>query len=196
MKKIFLGVVLAVTSLTAAAQVQTGLRYGVTLSGSMSKYSGVDGAKNIFGYGGGLLLEYNFTPSVYLGTGLQAALRGSKISSISVAGQRVNIDGDLKSSNLILPVNIGGRINVSNQVSVFGQAGPYVSYAVKKAGITIVGADDINSESFDWGVNGKVGLELFNEIQIYGGYELGLKKVWGDSSKNRSIVFGLSYFFK
>lgn len=184
--------ILAVLTITASAQIDKGMRYGITLTGSMSKYSEIPSAKNTFGYGGGLILEYNFTPNVYSGIGLQFGLRGSKLDVIDVSGQSVNLDGSLKSYNFAIPVNIGGRINVSDNVAFFGQVGPYVSFAVKKAELQVLGYGYIKGENFDWGINGKVGIE-FNQIQVFGGYEYGLKEVWTGGAKNRSIVFGIAY---
>ena len=87
MKKLILMAVMAVLALTASAQVEKGTRYGLTFTGSMSKYSELPDAKNTFGYGGGLILEYNFTPNVYLGSGLEFGLRGAKVQALDVANQ-------------------------------------------------------------------------------------------------------------
>lgn len=194
MKKFILMTVMAIVAMTASAQIEKGFRYGITFTGSMSKYSEIPNAKNTFGYGGGLIAEYNFTPNVYLGTGLQFGLRGTKLKSLEVAGQKLSVDGSLKSYNIVLPINVGGRINVSDNLSIYGQVGPYVSFAAKKAEMQILGYGTITGEAFDWGLNAKVGVE-FKQIQIFGGYELGMKEVWPNDAKNRSIIFGLAYMF-
>lgn len=194
MKKFILMAVMAVLTLTASAQVAKGMRYGPTFTGSMSKYSDLPDAENTFGYGAGLILEYNFTPNVYLGSGLQFGLRGTKVKALDVANQSVTLDGSLKSYNLVIPVNIGGRVNLSDHVALFGQVGPYASFAVKKAELQILGYGTIKGENFDWGFNGKIGVE-FCQIQVFGGYELGMKEVWPGDAKNRSIVFGVGYMF-
>ncbi len=192
MKKFIIMVVMAVFTLSASAQVENGLRYFTMLSGSLSKYSEIPNAENTFGYGGGLSLEYNFTPNVFLGSGLEFGLRGSKLKNINFKGQSLAIDGSLKSYNLVIPVNVGGRVYLSDNVSLFGQLGPYFSFALKKAKMQILGYGDLYGESFDWGLNGKVGVEL-GEFQVFGGYELGMKEVWPGDAKNRSVVFGVSY---
>ena len=194
MKKFILMAVMAVFTLTASAQVGKGVRYGLTFTGTMSKYSELHDTKNTFGYGGGLILEYNFTPNVYLGSGLQFGLRGSKVKAIDVASQSVTLDGSLRSYNLVLPVNIGGRVNLSDNVALFGQVGPYASFALKKAEIQILGYGTIEGEKFDWGINGKVGVEI-SQFQVFGGYELGMKEVWPSDAKNRTIVLGVGYIF-
>lgn len=186
--------IVAFITITASAQVEKGFRYGLAFTGSMSKYSELPDAQNVFGYGGGLIVEYNFTPNVYLETGLQFDLRGTKVETLEVAGQSLFVDGNLKSYNMIVPIDIGGRVNVSNNISIFGQVGPYVSFAVKKAKLQILGYGDIEGENFDWGFNGKVGVE-FSQFQVFGGYELGMKEVWPGDAKNRSIVFGIRYMF-
>lgn len=194
MKKLILMAVMAVLTLAASAQVEKGMRYGVTFTGSMSKYSELPDAGSMFGYGGGMALEYNFTPNVYIGTGLQFGLRGTKLKYYNVAGQSVPLDGALKSYNLFIPLHVGGRVNLSDNVSLFAQVGPYASFAAKKADMLILGYGTIEGENFDWGFDGKLGIELFH-FQVFGGYEFGMKEVWPGSAKNRSIVFGVGYMF-
>lgn len=190
MKKLIVMAVMAVLTLTASAQVEKGFRFGISFNGAMSKYSELPHAENTFCYGGGAVLEYNFTPNVYIGSGLQFGLRGSKVKTIKVNNQSLSVDGDLRSYNLIIPLNLGGRVNLSDNVSLFAQAGPYASYAFKKAELQIIGLGTEIGENFDWGFNGKVGIE-FRQFQIFGGYELGMKEVWPGDAKNRSIVFGI-----
>jgi opacity protein-like surface antigen len=196
MKKFFMMAVMTVLTMTASAQVEKGMRYGITFTGTMSKYSELPDAGNTFGYGGGFILEYNFTPNVYLGSEVQFGLRGSKAKKLEFGGQPVIPDGSLKSYNLIIPVNIGGRVNLSDNVALFGQVGPYASFAIKKAELQLLDISTIKGESFDWGFNGKIGVE-FSQIQLFGGYELGMKEVWiwPENSKNRSFVFGVGYTF-
>lgn len=194
MKKIILMFVVGFMAIGASAQIERGLRHGIVFAGSMSKYSGIPDTKNIFGYGVGYSLEYNFNPNLYLGTGLEIGLRGTKLETYKVLGQNLKVDVSLKSFNLALPVNLGGRFNISDNFSIFGQVGPYVSFAAKKAEMQILGYGNIKGESFDWGFNAKAGLEIY-QIKIFGGYELGMKEVWPDEAKNRSIVFGLGYMF-
>ena len=89
MKKFFMMAVMAVFTMTASAQIEKGMRYGITFTGTMSKYSEIPEADNIFGYGGGLILEYNFTPNVYLGSEVQFGVRGSKAKKLEFGGQSV-----------------------------------------------------------------------------------------------------------
>jgi opacity protein-like surface antigen len=191
MKKLLMMMAMAILTMTATAQEdseKTGFRYGGVLTGAMSSYSGdFQGIKQdmTFCYGGGLVAEYHFTPNVFLGTGLEFGLRGTKME---YAGGSTNV----KSRNLIVPVNIGGRVNVSDKLAIYAQVGPYVSYAVKKPELQIIYSGTVKGEAFDWGFDGKVGVEIFRIFRVFGGYELGMKKVFADS-KNRSIIFGVAY---
>lgn len=200
MRKIFLLAVMAICTITASAQVEKGLRSGMTLTGSISNYSGIDGASNSLGFGGGYIVEYNLNKNLYIGSGLQFGLRGAKMKSFEYMGQKValNKESDVRSYNIILPVNIGGRVSVADNTHIFAQAGPYVSYAAKTGGIEVAllggRKDNVKCEAFDYGINAKAGVE-FNNIQIYGGYELGMAEVWKKDGKNRSIVFGAAYMF-
>lgn len=182
--------VMAFFALTVSAQTETGLRSGIEFNGSLSTYSDLSTAENTFGFGLGYVLEYGFTPNLYLGTGLDFVLRGTKLSSWS----SYTLDGALKSYNVLLPVNIGGRFNVSDNVSIFGQVGPYVSFAIVPAKVE-VGSNQFKGERFDWGFNGKLGVDICHQYRVFGGYELGMKKLWFDEGKNRSIVFGVAYMF-
>ena len=154
MKKFFMMAVMTVLTITASAQVEKGMRYGITFTGTMSKYSELPNTENTFGYGGGFILEYNFTPNVYLGSGLEFGLRGTKAKKLEFGGQPVIPDGSLKSYNLIIPVNIGGRVNLSDNVALFGQVGPYASFAIKKAELQLLDISTLKGESFDWGFIG------------------------------------------
>lgn len=191
---------MAITAITASAQIEKGLRTGVTFNGSISTYSGIDGASNSIGFGAGYIVEYNLNKNIYIGSGLQFGLRGAKMKSFEYKGQKVDLnkEGDVRSYNLILPVNIGGRVSVADNAHIFAQAGPYVSYAAKTGGIDVAllggRTDKVKCEAFDYGINAKAGVE-FNNIQIYGGYEYGMAEVWKKDGKNRSIVFGAAYMF-
>lgn len=55
MKKFFMMAVMTVLTMTASAQVEKGMRYGITFTGTMSKYSELPDAGNTFGYGGGFI---------------------------------------------------------------------------------------------------------------------------------------------
>lgn len=194
MKKTIMMAIVATLSLTASAQIEKGMRYGIVFTGAMSKYSSLSDAGNVFGYGGGIVADYNFNKSVFLGTGLEFDLRGSGIETVQIPGQTLYVDGSLKSYNIVIPVNLGGRYNFSRTSSIYAQVGPYFSCAVVPAKLQILGYGDIKGERFDWGFNGKLGVE-FSRFQIYGGYELGMRSIWGDDSKNRSITFGAAYMF-
>ena len=71
-----------------------------------------------------------------------------------------------------------------------------LSFAIKKAELQLLDISTIKGENFDWGFNGKIGVE-FSQIQLFCGYELGMKEVWiwPENAKNRSIVFGVGYIF-
>lgn len=70
MKKTIMMAIVATLSLTASAQIEKGMRYGIVFTGAMSKYSSLSDAGNVFGYGGGIVADYNFNKNVFLGTGL------------------------------------------------------------------------------------------------------------------------------
>ena len=190
MKKIIFVAVMTIFALTVSAQTETGLRSGIEFNGSLSTYSDLSTAEKTFGFGAGYVLEYGFTPNLYLGSGLDFVQRGTKIDSWN----SYLCSGALRSYNVLLPVNIGGRFNVSDNVSIFGQVGPYASFAIIPAKLE-VGSRQFKGERFDWGFNGKLGVDICHQYRVFGGYELGMNKLWSDEGKNRSIVFGVAYMF-
>lgn len=188
MKKFFLMAILAIVSLTASAQIDRGSRWGMTLPMGLSSYSEVSGSGNVFAMGIEVVYEYNFTKYFYISTGIGSAFRGSKIDHYF--GR--NVDGDLRSINLTLPVNIGGRCFVSDKAAIYGQVGAYGSLMASPASIDL-GAYEAKGKDSDWGLAGRIGIEM-SKIQIFGGYECGMQKVWEDS-KNNTIIFGIGYMF-
>ena len=62
MKKFFMMAVMAVFTMTASAQIEKGMRYGITFTGTMSTYSEIPEADNIFA--GWRLLEIGVTALV------------------------------------------------------------------------------------------------------------------------------------
>lgn len=195
MRKFFLLAVMAVCAITASAQIEKGLRMGMTVNGLSSTYSDVTGASSGVGFGAGYAVEYNFNENLYLGTGIQYDFRGAKFKSVEYMGQQLPLveETNVASQHIMVPVNIGGRVALADNTYIFGQAGPYASLATKK-GYIAVGAKELKSESFDWGFNAKAGIE-FSKFQIYGGYEYGMAEIWKKDGKNRSIVFGAAYMF-
>lgn len=186
MKKILLLAAMVVSTLAASAQVEQGFRFGINGGATFNTMSGINETKNLTGFRAGLVGEYNFSENFYLGTGLEYVGKGVKSDLI---------DGDLKFGYLQIPLNIGGRVSVSDNTYLFGQVGPYASYAVTKSDIDFYDGNYVKSNDFDWGFNAKVGVEL-SKFQIFAGYDFGMNETFKEcDTKNRTISVGVGYMF-
>lgn len=191
MKKALLLLALTVATFTATAQIESGLRSGFTLSGSFNSMSKIPDAKSSIGWRVGYALEYNLSEHFYVGSGIVQTVKGlGKMEGLSVG---------IKYYYLQVPLNIGGRVALNRQDTyLFGQAGPYVSYAVSTSKYDIFGYGRIAGEKFDWGFGAKAGVE-FGDLQVHIGYDLGMANVWkyalDENVKHRSFFIGLTSFF-
>ena len=190
MKKLLLTFALLVVAMTGTAQIESGVRSGFSISGSVNSMTNLDADKMMFGYRLGYTFDYNFSELFYLGTGLEQTLKGTAFDDGSTP---------LRYFNLQLPVNVGGRLPLGKKNTyLFAQAGPYVSYAFFTTKYNIFGYGEIEGERFDWGLGVKAGVE-FKYIQIHLGYDFGLAKVWkyahDDNVRNNSFYFGMSFMF-
>ncbi len=197
MKKLFLLAVLAVMAVSASAQVEKGFRYGVTGGISMSNVTGddVDGSSMI-GYQVGVIADYNFNEKLFVGTGLGLVNKGTK----DMFGGAV--EGDFKGTYLSLPIHIGYRFNVSDNMLLNVSAGPEIAYGLFGSDIEWNdGSEDTNyfddgwAERFEIGLGAKVGVE-FNKLQINLGVNYGVTKFAEDTDAHTmSYTLGLGYMF-
>lgn len=158
-----------------------GVKAGMNLSNMTQDLKG--DAK--VGFNVGLTMDYNLTPDVYLLTGIDYSLEGTKEGN-----RKVNM------SYLKLPVHVGYKVNVTENTKIVLHAGPYVGYAIsgkyKEGGISIDAFDDeiastlgYKLKRFDFGLGLGVGAE-FGQICVGLGYDLGLVNLM--DIKNRSRI--------
>lgn len=173
------------------------LRFGVTVGMNLSNISDTEMDSRI-GFNVGVRAEYNFSESVYGNVGLLFTQKGCEFSE----------DGDELKYNpgyLELPIHVGYRYSLGNNVSIFGETGPY--FAVGVCGKTKVeyqgysgDADffgDGGAKRFDAGWGLRTGVE-FSKFQVSLGYEYGFAKVFDDSDlkgHNGNFMVGVSYMF-
>ena len=149
-----------------------GVKAGVNLSNMTEDLKG--DAK--IGFNVGVTLDYALASDLYLLTGLDYSLEGTKESNSKI---------DL--SYLKLPIHIGYKFQVAENTKLVLHAGPYLAYTVNgkyKAGAVSIDAfnKDIedalgfNYNRFDFGVGLGVGAE-FNKIVVGLGYDLGLNNL-------------------
>lgn len=205
MKKKVLAAAIAFAALFGAnVNAETGnVQFGVKGGVNVSNFTGdLDGIKSKAGFQLGLTLDYELAPSVYLISGLEYIVKGSKEKG----------SGDLMSMNLgyiQLPVHIGYKVPVSEATKLLLHAGPYVAYAakgtLKEGGASVDWFDKkYNLETtffvpkrFDAGLGLGVGLE-FGKVSVGLDVDYGLVNIYknsGASIKNLSSGLSVGYKF-
>lgn len=189
MKKILFFALMAVIAMTASAQVEQGFRMGVRVQGGVTNVV-CEGDKMTFGYGLGWVAEYNFNPKLYLQSG---------IAFEDIAHKEDAIDGTLNAYYLQLPIHVGYRFNLTDNVPLFIQAGPTLAYGIAGTKIEWYDGGETNyfdvAKRFDLGLGGRVGVE-FSKFQISVGTNYGVLDAFdGAGAHNLSINLGLGYMF-
>lgn len=200
-KALLLGGLLACCALTANAQ--EGFRAGITAGMNVTNITDTEMDCRI-GFNAGARFEYNFNPNLYLGWGVQWSMKGN-MKEVGKNGAKVTVKNN--AHYLEIPVNIGGRIHLSDDLSLFGETGPYFAVGTcgkTKADATVLGqsgsadADffgDNGANRFDAGWGLRAGVEV-SSFQIHLGYEYGFTKVWDDTSAhNWNFNVGVTYMF-
>ena len=205
MKRIILALVAIVMALNVSAQE---LRWGavgaVNFSWMRAKAAGVAiSSDSYIGFQAGAKAEMDLadylTDGFFADGALVYNLKGG-----SYSGSHTNL------GYLQIPLNLGYRTPLSNDVSFIAGLGPYFGLGVLGKDVVKEGGTkvktDVFGESmqrFDFGLNYKLGVEMWNQWQFYLGFEhslLNLAKTdadLGSGVKCRLVNFyiGTSYMF-
>lgn len=205
MKRIILALVAIVMALNVSAQ---DLRWGavgaVNFSWMRTKAAGVAiSSDSYIGFQAGAKAEMDLadylTDGFFADGALVYNLKGG-----SYSGSHTNL------GYLQIPLNLGYRTPLSNDVSFIAGLGPYFGLGVLGKDVVKEGGTklktDVFGESmqrFDFGLNYKLGVEMWNQWQFYLGFEhslLNLAKTdadLGSGVKYRLVNFyiGTSYMF-
>lgn len=201
MKKILLLLVAAMATCTLSAQE---LRWGVTggLNFANVHFSEPNSSDCYIGFNAGVKAEYDLEDAIasgfYADARLLYTLKGGRWSGIH---QNLGY--------ISLPLNFGYRYALSNDVKLFGGLGPYLAIGVLgkevfKEGDIKIKSDMFgeNYKRFDFGLNYNVGVELYDQWQVFMGFEHGLvnsfkSKLEGDNSKMHPLNFyiGCAFMF-
>ena len=188
MKKIFFMALMAVMSISASAQIEQGLRFGVQGFGGINSI-GEDGAKTAVTYGTGVVAEYNFSENFYLGSGLNFQNKGWKADWL---------DGTANVYYLTLPIHLGGRVSIGDNSYFHFQAGPQLGFGVAGSDIEIyeVGTAKYSDwgKRFEAGVGAKVGVE-FNKLQVNVSGNYGITECMDGAGHNLDFAVGVAYMF-
>lgn len=202
MKKIFLAIVALMATFTLSAQdLRVGLTGGLNIANL--HYSTVENTSD--GYLGlniGFKAQYDLSSVLeegfYADARLLYTLKGGRWASLH---QNLGY--------IELPLNFGYSYALTPDVKIFGGLGPYLAYGV--AGKNVAKKDGIKIKTpafgdiykpFDIGLNYNVGVEIYDEWQIFIGFEHGLRNSYksvieGDNFKVHPMNFyvGCAYMF-
>lgn len=231
-KTLIFSALLALGITSASAQEAGKFRFGVTAGMNVSNLTGTEMDSRI-GFNLGVRGDYNFTDKMYLGAGVIFSQKGASLSeeyteewemlgatnSYSWKEERKATPGYLE-----IPIHFGYRFYKSDNISVFGEVGPYFAFGLSgKAKVTTTDSDGDEEEDkydyfgstsdvkegkavcdkrFDFGIGLRVGVE-FSKVQVSLGYERGLTKLYdyydaNDKKKgvhNSNFMVGVSYMF-
>lgn len=205
MKRIILAFVAVVMALNVSAQ---DLRWGavgaINFSWEKAKALGIGVSSDAYiGFQAGVKAEMDLADYLTDGFFADGAL-AYNLKGGSYSGSHTNL------GFLEIPLNIGYRLPITNDISMIAGLGPYFGLGVlgkdvaKEEGTKV--KTDVFGDSmkrFDFGLNYKLGVEMWNQWQFYLGYEhslLNLAKTdadLGDSVKCRlsNFFIGTSYMF-
>lgn len=205
MKRIIIAIVAVMATLGVSAQdLRYGVAGGLNFAWERAKAGDVAVSSDSYiGFQAGVKAEMDLAQ--YITDGFFA--EGSLLYNLkggSYSGTHSNL------GYLQLPVNFGYRTPIAGDISFIGSLGPYFALGilgkdvVKNDG-TKVKTDVFGNrlQRFDFGLNYKVGVEMWNQWQFYLGFEhslLNLSKTAKDNAadmKNRILNFyiGTAYMF-
>lgn len=205
MKRIIIALLAVVAAVNVSAQeLRWGVAGGLNFAWERTKAAGVKMSSDSYiGFQAGAKAEMDF--SSYLIDGFY--LEGSLLYNLkggSYSGSHSNL------GYLQLPINLGYRLTFSGDVSLIGSLGPYFALGVLGKDVEKVSGAKVKTDvfgtrlqRFDFGLNYKLGVEVWNQWQFYLGLEhslLNLAKKDLDGAtlgKHRLVNFyiGTAYMF-
>ena len=204
MKRIIIALIAVVATINVSAQeLRWGVAGGLNFANERAKSAGVKVSSDSYiGFQVGAKAEMDF--SSYLIDGFY--LEGSLLYNLkggSYSGSHSNL------GYLQLPVNLGYRLTFSGDVSLLASLGPYVGLGVLGKDVEKVSGAKVKTDvfgtrlqRFDFGLNYKLGVEMWDQWQFYLGFEhsllnLSKTKIEGSSSRTRVTNFyiGTAYMF-
>ena len=189
-----------VTSMSMFAQFP--VSFGVKAGMNLSEIQKLDDDVKV-GFNVGVTAELALPSNFYLMSGLEFTTKGAKGKE-----QVLNPSSGAKSKAtynamyLQLPIHAGYKLNLTPGTKLVFRAGPYLAYGVGgriKWDNKSLGEMDFfndNTNRFDFGIGGAVGVEFINKINVSLGADQGLTKIFKDTKmKNRCAYISVGYKF-
>lgn len=218
MKKAFLLICFALVSTGVFAQTTFNVKAGMNVSNFLND----DNAKAKVGFKGGVGADIRMSDILYLQPTLYFAMKGAHYdtyTSSSALGS-VDIDMDVNSSYLELPILVTAKLYLGGNTNFFVGVGPYIAYGIggrtRVSGSASVNipwlnvnagnsdswdtfGSDSNMRRFDAGIGAAAGFE-------FGKFIVGLDTMFGlvdvinmenfdNNSKNVTFSVGIGYKF-
>lgn len=202
MKKVFLMfLAIIVCGVTKAQNSSLGIRAGLNISKVNEKVDGyATDYKNKVGYRLGIILDSRICENFYFQPGLYFTSLGAKLE---VSDEKVTVNLHY----LQLPILASYRIELTDQMKVHLNAGPYVAVGLagkqKADGIKVNAfSDEGGLNRFDAGLSFGTGLSI-NKFYFGLGYDLGLANILNDEiwdtdlvkSRNRNFHISVGFNF-
>jgi hypothetical protein len=205
-RKIFFTLTLAVLSSLPfyGQKLHLGITTGINVS-TLSEIGNLyDNAALKTGFGGGLALQYKFSESWGIQSGIIYEQKGFRCKQDFGAGDE-ELTGTYNYLTLPLlaegSLSLGGSTRLYGLTGVYGAIKTYAENALVATGneTTLVpDGDDIHHEDFGWVIGGGIQIPAGNHFLQAGlKYSLGLTEVTQDSpdDRNKSLLVAVTFFF-
>ena len=190
MKRVIIAIVAVVAAWSVSAQdLRYGVVGGVNFAWEKAKAEGLAlSSDSYIGFQAGIKAEMDL--EAYIMEGFYA--EGSLLYNLkggSYSGSHSNL------GYLQLPVNFGYRVAIADNVSVIGSLGPYFALGILGKDVTKSEGAKIKADvfgerlqRFDFGLNYKLGVEMWDQWQFYLGFEHGLLNL---AKKTKDLDYSL-----
>lgn len=183
-------------SITQVKAQEKPVTFGVKAGVNLSNFGGdIKDTKSVFKYQVGFTTDIALLKNLYILTGLDFQVKGSK--------NKLKSAGDIKYNPMYLsiPAHLGYKFELSSGSKLVIDAGPYIAYGiggkVKGDGSSEKIFGDNRLKRLDYGIGGGIGFE-FNKFCVNAGYDLGLANISdmkGTKVKNRNAYLTFGYKF-
>ena len=176
MKKLLFTVLICFGMLAANAQ-RIGLKGGL----NFAKES--EDSKSLLGLQLGVVGDYFFTENIFANTGLLYSMKGAKYKN-------GNTTTKFPIHYLEIPINVGYKADLGNDLAFFAQAGPYLGFGIAADDFKF-GSGPGELKRFDIGFNVGAGIE-YNKFQFGATYGYGFANIANGPGEFKNRVLSLT----